>query len=59
LISHKDPRSKDPKSCILDPLVIRKEYNDFRPHCSLQGKMLSQVEWEIQKGSEISDLEVS
>lgn len=38
---------------------FRREYNEYRPHSSLQGKTPSQVEWEIQKDPEISTLEVS
>jgi putative transposase len=38
---------------------FRRDYNEFRPHSSLQGKTPSQVEWEIQKDPEISTLELS
>ena len=39
--------------------LFRREYNEYRPHSSLQGKTPSQMEWEIQKDPEISTLEVS
>jgi len=38
---------------------FRRDYNEYRPHSSLQGKRPSQVEWEIQKDSEISTLKES
>jgi len=39
--------------------LFRREYNEYRPHSSLQGKTPSQMEWEIQKDPEISTLELS
>ncbi len=39
--------------------LFHREYNEYRPHSSLQGKTPSQMEWEIQKDPEISTLEVS
>jgi putative transposase len=38
---------------------FRRDYNEFRPHSSLQGKTPDQIESEIQMNPEISILEVS
>lgn len=38
---------------------FRRDYNEFRPHSSLQGKTPDQVESGMQKDPEISTLEVS
>lgn len=38
---------------------FRRDYNDFRPHSSLQGKTPSQVESDLAKNPEISTLELS
>jgi putative transposase len=38
---------------------FRRDYNDFRPHSSLQGKTPSQVESDLARNPEISSLELS